>query len=195
MALGDMIRKTRIKLNMTQDDLAERVGLSKSSISQYESGKKLPRYKNLLQLAVALNLDVQVLVNENVELSKGIGWGRLKGKKHELSYIPKYKNDPSYASLVLEEIVPYVNPGFNEGNYLWFIPDKKLFSNPIVFLVQQNQAIEPALHVLFQPVEGKSLQFGEVITKHPILIKELTGKTITGELIIIGRVVQIAFDL
>lgn len=39
MNTGDRIKECRIKLGLTQEDLGELVGVSKSTISKYESGK------------------------------------------------------------------------------------------------------------------------------------------------------------
>ena len=40
MSIGDNIRAARIECNMTQAELAEKVGLSQSTIALYEAGKR-----------------------------------------------------------------------------------------------------------------------------------------------------------
>lgn len=42
---------------MTQEDLAEAVGVSPTTVSQWETGKTPPRKKNKARLRAVLNLD------------------------------------------------------------------------------------------------------------------------------------------
>lgn len=57
-ALGGRIKAFREQLNMNQDDLAEATSLSRSSISNIESGKHQPPLHKIYDIAVALNKDV-----------------------------------------------------------------------------------------------------------------------------------------
>jgi len=52
--IADNLRNRRIKLNMTQDDLAKRSGVSLGSLKRFENKFEIS-LKNLLLLAVALN--------------------------------------------------------------------------------------------------------------------------------------------
>ena len=49
--MGDKIKELREKSGMTQTDLAERVGVSKSVVSAYEKGIRNPSNKVLEQIA------------------------------------------------------------------------------------------------------------------------------------------------
>ena len=52
------VRVWREKRGMTQDDLARRVGLSKSFLSEIENGKKTGSVKTLRGIAEALGIDL-----------------------------------------------------------------------------------------------------------------------------------------
>lgn len=52
--VGDRIREKRIILKISQPELAERVGVSKTTISFWESDKTNPNGKNLMRLAFVL---------------------------------------------------------------------------------------------------------------------------------------------
>lgn len=52
--LGPRIRERRCSLNMTQQELAERVYCTKAMISQIELGKALPSIELLVRIADAL---------------------------------------------------------------------------------------------------------------------------------------------
>ena len=48
-------RKYRLKANLTQQELADKINMSKAYISQLENGKRDPSIKVLLHLAAILN--------------------------------------------------------------------------------------------------------------------------------------------
>ena len=56
------LKKVRLKNNITQEKLAEMVGISKQSIQRYESGKYEPDISTLIKLSIALNTTVDYLV-------------------------------------------------------------------------------------------------------------------------------------
>ncbi|ASD87965.1 helix-turn-helix transcriptional regulator [Salmonella enterica subsp. diarizonae] len=60
--INDRIREARSIANMTQDALAKRLKLTKSTISQWESGMTTPNGKNLINLAEALNVSPEWLL-------------------------------------------------------------------------------------------------------------------------------------
>ncbi|ELB6473775.1 helix-turn-helix transcriptional regulator [Salmonella enterica] len=60
--INDRIREARSISKMTQDALAKRLKLTKSTISQWESGMTTPNGKNLINLAEALNVSPEWLL-------------------------------------------------------------------------------------------------------------------------------------
>ncbi|MCY0954727.1 helix-turn-helix transcriptional regulator [Streptomyces sp. H27-S2] len=48
---------------MSQDQLADRIGLERRSIQRYESGEQDPRFTDLLLIATALEVPVTQLVD------------------------------------------------------------------------------------------------------------------------------------
>lgn len=81
MAICDRIRELRLEIDISQKELAERTGINKSTISDYEMGKKLPTAQTILQLVKFFGVDANYLLqdemaevrarNSNIELSKG----------------------------------------------------------------------------------------------------------------------------
>lgn len=63
--LGDNIRRLRIERELSQQDLAEKVGVIQAAISQIESGSVNPRYTTLLALAAALGVGLDDLAKDD----------------------------------------------------------------------------------------------------------------------------------
>ena len=54
--LGDFLRFYRRRFNLKQDELAQRVGVTKNTVSQIERGKQWPSMQTYLRLLDVLNL-------------------------------------------------------------------------------------------------------------------------------------------
>ena len=59
--LGFFIARRRKYMRLTQEDLAERIGVSKSAIAKWETDGGLPDRDNLKRLAEAINVSVDDL--------------------------------------------------------------------------------------------------------------------------------------
>ena len=63
----ERIKQLRIDNNLTQSDLAEKVGLTYVQIGRYEKGKSNPSADVLQKLAIALNTSTDYLMNGESE--------------------------------------------------------------------------------------------------------------------------------
>jgi len=61
MKFNDILRDLRISRDMTQDDLAKALGRSKSAISMYENGNRVPDLETLEIIADYFNIDINRL--------------------------------------------------------------------------------------------------------------------------------------
>jgi DNA-binding XRE family transcriptional regulator len=61
MTLGALIRERRTSLGLSQEQLAERVGVTRQSVQQWESGQTGPKRKLIEKVAWALELSVSAL--------------------------------------------------------------------------------------------------------------------------------------
>ncbi len=59
--IGKKIMKLRLKMNLSQRQLAERVGVSASAIAMYESNERVPRDEVKVRLAHFFDTSVQSL--------------------------------------------------------------------------------------------------------------------------------------
>lgn len=64
MSIGYNIRNRRERLEMEQQELAARIGVTPAAISRIESGKRMPKLENLGKIAKALNCKPEDLLKE-----------------------------------------------------------------------------------------------------------------------------------
>ncbi len=65
--IGNNITRLRKMMNMTQLELAEKLGYSDKSVSKWEQGNGIPDVRTLVQLAECFNVSVDDLIHEHVE--------------------------------------------------------------------------------------------------------------------------------
>lgn len=70
MELGRQIRKFRNERNLSQEELAERVLVSRQSVSNWENGKTYPDLKSLLLLGEVFGVSLDTLVKGDIERMK-----------------------------------------------------------------------------------------------------------------------------
>jgi len=88
MTFGEKLINARISLNLSQTELAEKVGVSERSVYSYEQTGTFPRTAVLKRIAEALNVSVSYLMDEE-ETDK------LKNISEEL-FIANAKNEYGY---------------------------------------------------------------------------------------------------
>ena len=59
---GNTLKTLRLRKNMTQAQLAQKLGLTKSVISAYETGLRLPSYDILIHIARIYNVSTDYLL-------------------------------------------------------------------------------------------------------------------------------------
>lgn len=70
MELGNQIRKYRNALSLSQDALAEKVYVSRQTISNWENGKSYPDVNNLVLLSEVFGTSIDNLIKGDVEIMK-----------------------------------------------------------------------------------------------------------------------------
>ena len=81
MSFNEMLKKLRTNKKLTQEELAQATGLSRSAIGMYEAGSREPSFETLEIFADFFNVDMNTLLDKN------------QGK-------PTYCLDPETAKLV-----------------------------------------------------------------------------------------------
>lgn len=67
MAFAERLKELRKQANLTQVELAKRLGIGQSSYADWERGKKKPTQENLVKISQVLNVSIDYLVGTSDE--------------------------------------------------------------------------------------------------------------------------------
>lgn len=70
MEIGNQIKKYRMQLELSQEQLSEKVFVSRQTISNWENNKNYPDMKSLLLLSSLFNVSLDILVKGDLEEMK-----------------------------------------------------------------------------------------------------------------------------
>jgi len=77
---GAAVKQLREKRNLTQAELADKIGVSAKTVSKWETGKGLPDISLLEPLAKALNISVIELMNGEQITNRNVSANLLRSK-------------------------------------------------------------------------------------------------------------------
>lgn len=77
---GAVIKKLRENKDLTQNDLAEMLGVSSKAVSKWETGKGLPDISLIEPLSAALSVSVMELMSGDTVINKNISSNILRSK-------------------------------------------------------------------------------------------------------------------
>lgn len=70
MELGSQIKKHRNELSLSQEELAEKVYVSRQTISNWENDKSYPDVNSLVLLSEIFNVSIDNLIKGDIEIMK-----------------------------------------------------------------------------------------------------------------------------
>ena len=97
MTLADKLKEARKNVGLTQNELAEKLCVSRQAITKWESGNGIPDVENLRTLSKVLNVSIDFLlddeevldktvIREKIDLNDYVKEGRLRSKKDAVVY-------------------------------------------------------------------------------------------------------------
>lgn len=78
MNIGSVLKKHRAARDLTQDEVAKKLNVSRTTISSWETGRTLPDIEKLVYLSKLYDLSLDQLINEEPEIMKTITKERKK---------------------------------------------------------------------------------------------------------------------
>ena len=72
MAFNDRLKESRTNAGLTQEQLSEKLGIAKSTLSGYESGNREPSIATVAKILDILDVDANYLYQDEVEKIKNV---------------------------------------------------------------------------------------------------------------------------
>lgn len=139
MGLGNSLFQARKKKGLSQEEVAEKLGVSRQTISKWETDETLPDIRQSKRLAVLYGLSLDELIEFDVdlkeiqdiidktsdELTAKIDWTKAWSKKYPI--LAQYQNqvDTRYYSAELLKLLMHLEKsyGFNELDSMLVLKD------------------------------------------------------------------------
>lgn len=168
--LPNILKERRLQLSLSQQGLAERLGVTKALISMYETGKRAPSREMITKLSEVLNISADVLLHKtpNNVLRQNTA------EFHCETVIPSFKDIQSLIDDKTMDYVTFNNLFPNAETYSYFDPESEV--PPMII----DKNIKPESNGLLLVTNGTSVQ---VVSSN-----ELRSMT---DMAIIGRVICI----
>lgn len=62
MTMGDRLRELRLRKNISQEEVARQIGITRSAYSHYEINNRQPVYETLKKLALLFNVSLDYII-------------------------------------------------------------------------------------------------------------------------------------
>lgn len=139
MNLGNSLFQARKKSGLSQEDVAEKLGVSRQTVSKWETDETVPDIRQSKKMAVLYNVSLDELINFDIDIKEiqeaidktsqeteeKIDWTKAWGKKYPI--LLKYQNEvntPNYAhriNIMLDELKQDYK--FNEQDAMLVLKD------------------------------------------------------------------------
>ena len=103
MIIGKRLKEARVKKGMSQEELGNLLGVSKVSICGYEQENRVPSLQVFLDLAEALNVDVNYLLGHDIDVVSENTNMVVKLCKEDLKIINEIKKNRKLYNALLED--------------------------------------------------------------------------------------------
>ena len=102
MVAGQRLREARKKVNLTQEELANIIGVKAAEVSQYESNKRTPRWPTFNKLLDALHITADEVLGRDVTVHDGEEY-EVKMAKEDLQILSSIKENPKLYKALLSD--------------------------------------------------------------------------------------------
>lgn len=110
MTLGEKIKKARIENGLTQEQLSEKMMVSRQAITKWEADKGIPDVSNLKLLAQLLNVSIDYLLDNGSEIDINVIRETIDISKYGKALIKKKLTDKlmleKYPSAEIRTLLP-----------------------------------------------------------------------------------------
>ena len=100
MVAGQRLREARKKANLTQEELANIIGVKAAEVSQYESNKRTPRWPTFNKLLDALHITADEVLGREITVHDDEDY-EIKLAKEDLQILSNIKANPKLYKTLL----------------------------------------------------------------------------------------------
>ncbi len=87
------LKRYRIKLDLTQTQLAEKINSKQANVGAYETGKALPAIDTLIKICEVLDVTPDILLFETIDFSDPVRMAiEIQRLKEELETVKKFNS-------------------------------------------------------------------------------------------------------
>jgi len=101
MELGNQIKKYRNQLNMSQDELAEKIYVTRQTISNWENEKNYPDVHSLLRLSSLFEVSVDELIKGDLEMMKET----INGQSYSEEDVKRFNRDGAVLTILFVAVI------------------------------------------------------------------------------------------
>ena len=134
MTLGEKIYKLRTKRSMTQEQLAEKIGVSRQSVSKWESGASIPDLERIVSMSQLFGVTTDYLLKDEM-------------KAENITY---HESTESYAEPLKKVTMENANEFLDmkrNGSKVVANATSMCISSPILLIVLVTMAEDDVFHV------------------------------------------------
>lgn len=102
MSFYDRLKESRVNAGYTQEQLAKKIGIAKSTLSGYESGNRDPSMYTISKIMEILNVDANFLWQDEVDAQGG---NPVQLKYDEMKHIEKYRDLDSFGRQTVDLVL------------------------------------------------------------------------------------------
>lgn len=127
MTLSEKLRTLRVKHNMTQQSLADELGLQRSTIAQYESGRITPSGSVLKNVASLFSVSVDMLLENTAQI-----------EENDISIFQGISTGNSYVDSIIKLSAKSLSRELADGDIEQFSNNKEVTYRLIESLLYMN---------------------------------------------------------
>ena len=170
MTLGEKLREARKRMGLSQEQLAEKLCISRQAVTKWESDKGIPDIDNLKSLAALFNTSIDYLLDDDNKIDKLV----IKEVINLDDFVKKGRCRCKQDAVVLDK--------FNDADIIYpLIREKKLtFIENILDFITTPGIFDLAYQLKdrneYYLVEKDNKQYFVSVSKEFIEIRELSSK-------------------
>lgn len=185
MTLGQAIRDNRVRLNMTQAELADRIGVSQKVISKYERGRCQPPIDTVAAMAHIFGITVDDLLNESSDIPE-----RGKRLYPDYAYLRSLRESRQITQETMASILGYSS----KGSYSLIESGKQAITTPIASAISTalGMSKDELIRAFFPSLVQTEDAYSALLESRSILDE---GMSFEGTLSILDRNYRISLSI